>query len=181
MKKELRKKVYEKYGCRCAYCGKEISYNQMEVDHYWPQHLQHMQQGLDNNRFDNLMPSCRKCNNFKSVWKPEDYRHELSMQTSRLMKNAQFCRALTFGQVKITENEIVFHFEELHKKKTEKKFCEWTRSFDGHFNIGCANETNTSGNGNFKSSGHWIAKWEFKHCPYCGLEIQIQEPDTTED
>lgn len=106
-----RRKVYQKYGGRCAYCGKEITIKQMQVDHYWPQARKHMQRGLDNNRPDNLMPSCAKCNSHKGVWRPETWRRELALQVTRLRKYAQFDRALRFGQVEIAESPIVFYFE----------------------------------------------------------------------
>lgn len=36
MTKEERLKVYNKYGGRCAYCGREIEYKDMQVDHIVP-------------------------------------------------------------------------------------------------------------------------------------------------
>lgn len=36
MKKEDRIKVWEKYGHHCAYCGKEIKFEDMQVDHFIP-------------------------------------------------------------------------------------------------------------------------------------------------
>jgi hypothetical protein len=52
--------------------------------------------------------------------------------------------------------------------------CEWIRAFDGHFNIGCANETGQRANGDFKrDSIYRRAKWEFNFCPYCGREIKL--------
>lgn len=36
MKKEDRIKVCEKYGHHCAYCGKEIKFEDMQVDHFVP-------------------------------------------------------------------------------------------------------------------------------------------------
>lgn len=105
-----RQKVYQKYDGHCSYCGKEIEFSEMQVDHYWPQFLAHFEK-LDNNRDENLMPSCRKCNNFKGGMKPELFRSELQLQIKRLRKNAQFDRAVRFGQIQITEKPIVFYFE----------------------------------------------------------------------
>ena len=102
--------VHKKYNGHCAYCGIKIAYEEMQVDHFWPQFLKHWQDE-DNNRFENLMPSCRKCNNFKSGMRPEEFRKELSKQVSRLLKNTQFDRALRFGQIIINEHPIIFHFE----------------------------------------------------------------------
>ena len=106
-----RHKIYSKYGGRCAYCGRAITYKQMQVDHFWPQQLAHLQPDLDNNRHENLMPSCQKCNLHKHGMRPEVYRAELQKQVSRLRKNAQFDRALRFGQIQITESPIVFYWE----------------------------------------------------------------------
>jgi hypothetical protein len=106
-----RQKVYERFNGHCAYCGKEIEFKQMQVDHFWPQFLAHLQPDLDNNRPGNLMPSCRKCNNFKGGLRPEDFRKELSKQVERLRKNSQFDRALRFGQIETAESPIVFYFE----------------------------------------------------------------------
>ena len=109
-----RDAVYKRFDGHCAYCGIEIDISEMQVDHFWPQFLAHFQPDLDNNRPGNLMPSCRKCNNFKGGMRPEDFRNELALQVSRLKKNAQFDRALRFSQVVITESPIVFYFELHH-------------------------------------------------------------------
>jgi 5-methylcytosine-specific restriction endonuclease McrA len=106
-----REKIHAKYNGRCAYCGVKIDIRSMQVDHHWPQFLAHFEPDKDNNRDENLLPSCRKCNNFKGGMRLEDFREELSKQVERLKKNAQFDRALRFGQVEICETPIVFYFE----------------------------------------------------------------------
>ena len=106
-----RRKVYNKFTGHCAYCGRKIDFNKMQIDHYWPQFLSHLEPELDKDRFDNLMPSCAKCNNHKHGMRPEAWRGELGKQMSRLQNNAQFDRALRFGQIEITECPIVFYFE----------------------------------------------------------------------
>ena len=110
MKKELREKIYQKYSGHCAYCGKEIAYKDMQVDHYFPQQLKHLPDG-DINSFENLMPSCAKCNNHKGGMQISEWRGELSLQVERLRKNAQFDRALRFNQIQTTESNIYFYFE----------------------------------------------------------------------
>jgi len=115
LRNSTRIKVHEKYNGHCAYCGREITVKQMQVDHYWPQFLSHLRPD-DNNDFDNLMPSCAKCNNHKRGMRPEVWREELTLQIARLKKNAQFNRALRFGQLKITESPIIFYFEKGEEK-----------------------------------------------------------------
>jgi uncharacterized protein (TIGR02646 family) len=111
MKEELRLKVFNKYSGRCAYCGCKITIKNFQVDHIWPQHIAHHQAGLSSHRFENLNPSCRKCNNYKHGMRLEEFRVELGLQISRLKRHAQFDRALRYGQVKITESPIIFYFE----------------------------------------------------------------------
>ncbi len=114
-----RQAVYEKYGGHCAYCGRKIEFRKFQVDHYWPHFLKHHEAGLDNDRFENLMPSCAKCNNHKHGMTPKMWRSELGKQVSRLRKTAQFDRVLRFGQIEITENPIIFYFEK-HNKSFKK-------------------------------------------------------------
>ena len=111
MKQSTRIEVYNKYNGHCAYCGREITYKQMQVDHFWPQFLAHFQPDKHNDRIDNLMPACAKCNNHKHGMRPEVWRKELALQVKRLKKNTQFDRALRFGQIKIAEKPITFYFE----------------------------------------------------------------------
>ena len=106
-----RQKIHQKYGGRCAYCGREIAFKQMQVDHFWPKFLSHFHPEVDKDAFENLMPSCQKCNLHKSGMRPEMWREQLRKQVIRLRENAQFDRALRFGQVRITPCPIVFHFE----------------------------------------------------------------------
>jgi hypothetical protein len=56
-------------------------------------------------------------------------------------------------------------------------FCEWTRSFDDHFNISCVNETHERANGHFKPDKTFQnTKWNFTFCPYCGKKIKVYSP-----
>ena len=110
-----RRAVYEKYDGHCAYCGRAMEFGKMQVDHYWPQFLNHFKPGLEPDRFTNLMRSCAKCNNHKYGMRPEVWRSELGKQVARLRKNAQFDRALRFGQIEIQESPIVFYFERYNK------------------------------------------------------------------
>jgi hypothetical protein len=100
----------------------------MQVDHFWPQFLAHHQKDLDNNRLENLMPSCHKCNNHKHGMKPEVWRSELKRQIEMLRKNAQFDRCLRFGQVGIWHNPIVFYYEKLEQEASRAEQGECTGS-----------------------------------------------------
>lgn len=69
------------------------------------------------------------------------------------------------------------HYQQMVESMVDMghKNCTWVRSFDGHFNISCVNETGERANGSFKKCGRYPeTKWDFKYCPYCGGEIEIQ-------
>jgi len=108
-----REKIFKKFDGRCAYCGIQLEITHMQVDHFWPRCLEHQRHDGCNNKIDNLMPSCQKCNIHKGGNRPENWRSELGRQVTMLKKNAQFCRALRFGQIELTEQPIVFYFERL--------------------------------------------------------------------
>jgi len=122
MKKADRLKVYNKYDGHCAYCGREIEYKDMQRDHLFPQFLSELQSGLNNDHIDNLMPACRPCNTAKGGMRLEMWRDELALQVKRLRKNAQFDRALRFGQIEITESPIRFYFENIDKINNYRPF-----------------------------------------------------------
>lgn len=108
-----RQSIYDKFSGKCAYCGTSIEFKKMQIDHYWPQSLAHLQKDIDNNRFENLMPSCHKCNSHKKGMRPETWRNELERHSDMLQNNSQFQRALLFEQVTITKKPIRFYFEKL--------------------------------------------------------------------
>lgn len=110
-----RQFIWKKYGGYCAYCGREIEFKKMQIDHYWPRRLAHLEPGQDNDRPGNLMPTCQKCNIHKHAMRPEVWRSELERQVSMLRKNTQFDRALRFGQIEINEKPVHFYFELMAK------------------------------------------------------------------
>lgn len=80
---KTRKAVYEKYGGHCAYCGCELDYKDMQVDHVDSCYRNDPESKTGNevkksadelNQLDNLMPSCRMCNFYKSVSTLEAFR-----------------------------------------------------------------------------------------------------------
>jgi len=80
--KRIRQAVHQKYGGHCAYCGREITMREMQVDHAHPQgSMRRIGFTLDGqiiyediHHIDNLMPSCRYCNNYKGQWNIDGFR-----------------------------------------------------------------------------------------------------------
>ena len=114
-----RKAVYDKYNGHCAYCGCELK--KMQVDHLIPQHLEVMETQNYRDRFENLMPSCQKCNIHKHGMRLETWRRELERQVSMLKKNTQFQRALRYGQIALTLKPVIFYFERFKNAKNKNR------------------------------------------------------------
>lgn len=107
--KKIRKQVYEKYGGRCAYCGCELEYKDMQVDHVEPVYL-----GYGGDDIDNLMPACRMCNFYKSTFTLEKFRERLKTIPDRLERDFTYRMAKKYGIVEEHKEETVrFYFENI--------------------------------------------------------------------
>jgi len=127
--KTKRFAIYNKCNGNCGYCGNPLQYQDMQVDHiisqstfyhsitnnfHVPDFLSHLTV-VDVNHIDNLMPSCRSCNNFKKTFHLELFRAEISEQIKRLRQwKPTFRLAERFGLIECKPKEIKFYFE-LHK------------------------------------------------------------------
>lgn len=117
--KEKRKKVLEKYGGKCAYCGKCLSYGSMQVDHIKPIYRGSTNEELSlygikkgTNSMENLNPSCKSCNASKSTFTLEKWREELVLKVDRLRRdNSSFRLVENFNLIKCTKKNVVFYFE----------------------------------------------------------------------
>lgn len=105
-RQQLRALIYEKCGGRCGYCGMAVTYREMQMDHMHPR----VAGGLDH--IDNLLPSCRCCNNYKLFYPLEQFRKMIATQIQLLRRNSMnFRTAERFGLVQELPREIVFYFE----------------------------------------------------------------------
>jgi hypothetical protein len=111
MKKAKREQIWNKYDKRCAYCGCELEYKDMQVDHIeskqW--HIRHKIEGVD--RMSNLNPSCKQCNFYKSDGSLSLFRSQLSTINERLNKIFIVRLAISFGILKYKEFDNKFYFE----------------------------------------------------------------------
>lgn len=133
IKKNLRESVHKKYNCKCGYCGIDIAYNEMQVDHIIPQNgffthiknqwkipdfLKHLTIN-DVNHLDNLMPSCRVCNNWKATHTLDLFRDEIFEQVKRLNDySSNYRMAKRYGLVLESVKPIVFYFETIYNHRT---------------------------------------------------------------
>lgn len=109
--KRVREQVYEKYNGHCAYCGCELEYKDMQVDHLVPIEGW-SEQGDDS--FENLMPSCRMCNHYKRAHDLEYWRQMIEEIPKKLMRDSYIYRVgLRYNLVVPNEHEVKFYFENL--------------------------------------------------------------------
>lgn len=126
IKKEVREKVWLKYEKHCAYCGIEIEYKQMQVDHieaHWHNYTEEqcVKYGLKKGvcEFDNYNPACVRCNRWKGTMTLETFRNEIQMQLERLKRDSnQYRMAFDYGMINENHKPIVFFFE--RKKNLNK-------------------------------------------------------------
>ena len=105
MNKEERTKIWNKYGCRCAYCGEDLEYKKMQADHICAKYL-----GGKNN-IENYNPSCRQCNFYKSTFSIEEFKGQLKTITERIKKPFIVRLAMKYGMIKFPEWNEKFYFE----------------------------------------------------------------------
>ncbi len=123
--KKMRLEVYEKCNHRCAYCGCELEYKDMQVDHIKSiySNMDYKQTMAEEEMYsiENLLPACRQCNFYKSVFTLEDFRERL--QTTMMVnvrKNFGYRLAVKYGLVEEKIKPIIFYFEKLREKRNDE-------------------------------------------------------------
>lgn len=128
--KKERQAVYEKYHGHCAYCGKEIALNEMQVDHIVPvmhalygtkeqrEPVEQMITDGSMNSLDNLNPSCRACNFYKGMSDVEGFRQRILTQLDHTCRSSfQTKLAMQYGMITYTPWNGKFYFETLEGKE----------------------------------------------------------------
>lgn len=106
LSKEERMNVYQKCNGHCAYCGCEIEYKDMQVDHVMPLRIG----GVD--EISNMLPACRSCNHYKATLDVEGFRKYLAGIHKRLLRDSiPYQVAERFGIVKHVSDEVKFYCE----------------------------------------------------------------------
>jgi len=110
LKRPQREAVLKKTNGRCAYCGCELEYKQMQIDHISP-----ISVGGDNS-FENLFASCQPCNHRKGTFSLEGFRKELEKQLKILRRDsATYRNAVRFGLVIENSHRVEFYFEKMEE------------------------------------------------------------------
>ena len=104
-----RQKIYEKCNAHCAYCGCELQYKDMQVDHVIS--LEH-HNGAD--ELSNMLPACRSCNYYKSTMTIERFRTNVERFPEVLMRDSvTYKNAVRFGLIEPKPHKVIFYFEQL--------------------------------------------------------------------
>lgn len=113
--KSTREEVHKKYKGHCAYCGCNLEYKDMQVDHLIAKRVG----GKD--EIENYMPSCRMCNFYKDTLSVEEFRENIKTVSERLEKEFIYRLAKKYGVVEEKEVDIKFYFEKASGKHENKK------------------------------------------------------------
>lgn len=120
-----RQKVYEKYDRRCAYCGALLTnIKDMQVDDFKPlgriyewskEKRKFVYTGRmhhpENRTFENYMPSCRKCNYYKSDLPIEEFRECLLTLHEKIRTKFLNKVAEDYGIITVKPFDGKFYFE----------------------------------------------------------------------
>lgn len=123
--KEIRIRVWEKFDKKCAYCGCDLEYNKMQVDHVKPLYRNDKVETLEvwgiergKDEESNYFPACARCNRWKSTFSVEMFREQIQKQTFRLFRDSsQYRMALDYNLIIETNQSVVFWFEQWRKMK----------------------------------------------------------------
>lgn len=119
--KETRDKVYSKTNGHCYYCGKAISEEDMQVDHFEPFFMGDYLEGKSieeakqeyerRSNIGNLVPACRLCNRLKSSYSIEGFRGRIKHSVSIVRKRKHAINA---------DNDKIYHIYGLEDAKDEE-------------------------------------------------------------
>ena len=115
--KSTREEVHKKHKGHCAYCGCNLEYKNMQVDHLKAKRVG----GKD--EIENYMPACRMCNFYKDTLSIEEFRENIKTIPERLEREFIYRLAKKYGVVEEKEVDIKFYFEkasELGEQKIER-------------------------------------------------------------
>lgn len=121
--KKTREQVYNKYYGHCAYCGKEIQYKDMQLDHLIPKQRERFKKYTEEEIecFENYMPSCRRCNHYKRAHSLETFRQMIEEIPAKLFRDNYIYKVgLDYHLVVPHEHKVIFFFEQVDRAKAKK-------------------------------------------------------------
>lgn len=122
--KKMRLEVYDKYKGHCAYCGKEIEYKDMQVDHLIPYQRERFKKYTEEEIecFENYMPACRRCNHYKRAHSLEIFRQMIEEIPFKLTRDNYIYKVgLDYGLLEEHRYKVKFYFEKLEEEQLNEK------------------------------------------------------------
>ena len=113
--KTKRAEVYAKFHGKCAYCGSELEIDNWQVDHLHPR------QNGGTDAIENLLPSCRICNHYKSGLLIENFRERMQKLHKQLSEINTVRVAEQYGLITVSPFRGKFYFETLTEFKEKLK------------------------------------------------------------
>lgn len=117
---KLREAVYHKYDKHCAYCGKELTTKDFQVDHLIPVQRERFGKYTEEQleRFENYMPACRRCNHYKRAHSLEVFRKYIE-EIPRKLKEGNYIYkvGLDYSLIEEHPKKIEFYFEQVEREK----------------------------------------------------------------
>ena len=111
LSKADRIRIYDKCNHRCAYCGCDLEYKDMQVDHFRPLRAWGIEDaGTDD--LDNLMPACRMCNHYKRANSLETFRRYIAEIPRKLRENYIYKVGIVYGEIAEQAHPVKFYFEQ---------------------------------------------------------------------
>ncbi|SNZ21677.1 HNH endonuclease [Cohaesibacter gelatinilyticus] len=118
-----RKRIWDKTGGKCWYCGNDLPEKGWHADHVEPviRVTELARKNPDcpdqawkpeREREDNKVPACSKCNLYKSTHSVEEFRELLQRQVELARKaSVNFRNAERFGLITVNGVKVTFYFE----------------------------------------------------------------------
>lgn len=125
-----REQLFNLCAGHCAYCGCVITIKNMQADHMIPMELETIAliDGHEVDSMDNMLPTCRSCNHYKSSLTLERFRGAIYRWHDVLMRdNVTYKNAVRFGQVRPTQHVPEFYFERIG---VTIPALEWYRKYE---------------------------------------------------
>lgn len=119
---KVREAVYCKYNGHCAYCGKELTPKEFQVDHLIPIQRERFGKYTEEQleRFENYLPACRVCNHYKRAHSLETFRRYIEEIPMKLDRDNYIYRiGKKYNLIDEQPRKIEFYFESVEKERLE--------------------------------------------------------------
>ena len=110
--KKIRQQIYDKYNGHCAYCGCELEYKDMQVDHIESVRMAEYHGEEPNDSIENYNPACRSCNFYKSTFGLEEFRKNIENSlVKKLRRDFNYKMLIKYGLIHEDFKSVRFYFE----------------------------------------------------------------------